>query len=174
MLGLGGFDLATGERLRFSYNVEDALPTWAPAGDQLFFASTRYGDGRWRLYQVWADGNGNATDMRYGQDPAWHPQADLLVYKGCDEAGGHCGLWLMRPDGADRRSLTDNPGDARPNPANDGLPTISPDGTGVAFVSDRDGAWAIWTAPLAGGAAGQLVPIGQLPNWLDQGLDWVQ
>jgi Tol biopolymer transport system component len=211
MLGLGGFDLATGERLRFTFNVEDTAPSWNPEGNQLFFASTRYGDGRWRLYHVWADGNGDATDMSYGQDPAWHPTAELIVYKGCDEAGGHCGLWLMNRDGSARRPLTDSPGDARPrwtpdgnrvvfmsdqrtgnwenyavdvesgvviqlsnHPANDGLPVVSPDGRTVAWVSDRTGAWAIWTAPLSGGPAIQLTTIGDLPNWLEQGLDWAR
>jgi hypothetical protein len=211
MLGLGGFDLATGERVRFAFNVEDSLPTWNPAGNQLYFASTRYGDGRWRLYQLWADGNGEATDMRYGQDPSWHPSEDLIVYKGCDDAGGHCGLWLMRSDGADRRLLTDNAGDARPrwvpggatvvfmsdqrdgnwevylvtvatgavtrltnHPADDGLPVVSPDGTTVAFLSNRGDGWAIWTAPVNGGVAEQLVMIGDVANWLEQGLDWVE
>lgn len=211
MLGLGGFDLATGERLRFAFNVEDSFPSWNQAGNQLFFASTRYGDGRWRLYHLWADGNGDATDMRYGQDPSWHPSEDLIVYKGCDDAGGHCGLWLMRSDGADRRPLTDNAGDARPrwspsgatvvfmsdqrdgnwevyqvtvatgavtrltnNPADEGLPVVSPDGTTVAFLSNRGGGWSIWTAPIGGGVAAELVPIGALPNWLEQGLDWAE
>ena len=209
MLGLGGFDLTTGERLRFAYNVEDALPTWNPTGEQLFFASTRYGDGRWRLYHLWADGSGEATDLREGQDPAWSPLGEEIVYRGCDEAGGHCGLWLMRSDGSQRRPLTDNPGDARPrwlpdgasvvfmsdqrddnwelytvdvatgdvtrltnHAANDGLPAVSPDGRSVAFLSDRSGDWAIWIAPLAGGAAQQLVSIGPLSNWLEQGVDW--
>jgi Tol biopolymer transport system component len=211
MLGLGGFDQATGERLRFAYNVEDAFPTWNPAGNQLLFASTRYGDGRWRLYMVWADGVGEAVDLRYGQDPAWHPSEDLVAYKGCDEAGGHCGIWLMRSDGSERRPLTDNVGDGRPrwspdgatlvfmsdqrdgnweiyqvevasgtvtrltnSPANDGLPVISPDGASVAFVSDQTGGWAIWTMPLAGGAGQLITPIGDLPNWLEHGLDWVE
>lgn len=210
MLGLGGYDLSTSERLRFAYNIEDALPTWNPAGDQLFFASTRYGDGRWRLYQLWADGNGEATDMRYGQDPAWHPSAERIVYKGCDDAGGNCGLWLMNSDGSDRQVLTSNSGDSRPrwtptgdrvvfmsdqrdgnwevyavalvtgnvtrlitSPANDGLPVVSPDGTRVAFYSDRQDGWAIWVAPLAGGEAERITPVGDLPNWLEQGMDWI-
>jgi Tol biopolymer transport system component len=211
MLGLGGYDLSTIERLRFAYNIEDALPTWNPNGDQLYFASTRYGDGRWRLYQLWADGNGEATDMRYGQDPAWHPSAERIVFKGCDEAGGNCGLWIMNSDGSERQTLTSNSGDARPrwtpdgenvvfmsdqrdgnwdvyvlnvasgavtrlttNLANDGLPVVSPDGAQVAFYSDRESGWAIWVAPLAGGTAERITSLGDLPNWLEQGMDWTR
>lgn len=34
---------------------------------------------------------------------------------------------------------------------NDGLPTVSPDGNWVAFVSDRDERWGIWAVPRTGG-----------------------
>jgi Tol biopolymer transport system component len=212
MLGLGGFDLDTGERVRFTFNAEDRLPAWHPTTDRLVFASNRAGDRIWRVYATWADGNGNDSVLTLGQDPDWHPAGERIVYKGCDDSGARCGLWTMNGEGADRQPLTNNPGDSRPrwtpdgdavvfmsdqrdgnwelylveaasgdvtrltdNPANDGLPAISPDGSEVAFVSDREGDWQIWRVPRNGGAAQLVTPIpGELPNWLDEGLDWTE
>ncbi len=210
MLGLGGVVLATGERLRFSFNIEDTLPSWNPDGDRLIFASTRESDRRWRLYRTWADGAGEIEDLGFGQDPDWHPSADRVVFKGCDHAGAACGLWLMAADGSNRQPLTDNPGDSRPrwspdgasvvfmsnerdgnwelyrvavadgsvirlteHPANDGLPVFDPNGSQIAFVSNRNGEWEILVMPATGGLPNILHPIGvDLPNWLEQGLEW--
>ncbi len=149
MLGLGGYDIDTDERLRFSYSNEDQLPTWDPALQQIIFASTRYGDGRSRLYHVWGDGVGDATDLGYGQDPNWHPSQDLIVLKGCDESGAKCGLWTMTPDGSNRQRLTEN--------ANDARPIWTRDGDAVIFMNnDRDGNWELYQLDVAGGAVTRL------------------
>ena len=59
------------------------------------------------------------------------------------------------------------------NEAFDGLPAWSPDGSRIAFMSNRDGAWGIWTIAAAGGDAQQITQLEeQLPDWLIQGLDW--
>jgi tetratricopeptide (TPR) repeat protein len=101
--GLGSFDPASGLRLRFTNFSEDVLPSWNPEGNRLVFASNREGDRRWRIYAAWADGNDNGTDLGFGQDPEWHPFADIIVYRGCDDQGNGCGLWLMSSTGGDRR-----------------------------------------------------------------------
>ena len=134
MLGLGGVELTTGERLRFTFSIEDSAPTWDPATQQIIFASTRYGDGKSRLYQVWADGRGEAADLGFGQDPNWHPREARIAFRGCDEAGGRCGLWTMTPDGAEPTSAHRQPRRQRP--------VWSPDGRYVVFMSnERDGNW---------------------------------
>ncbi|MEZ4713353.1 MAG: hypothetical protein R3A44_39570 [Caldilineaceae bacterium] len=67
-----------------------------------------------------------------------------------------------------RSRLTDNP-------ANDGLPAVGPDGTQVAFVSNRGDGWGIWRISVQSGAAEPLFTInGQLPNWLEEGIDWAR
>jgi len=61
------------------------------------------------------------------------------------------------------------------DPASDGLPTVSPDGQHVAFLSDRDGAWKIWVMPISGGEPQILTPIrGGLPNWLEHAIHWIR
>ena len=49
------------------------------------------------------------------------------------------------------------------NLTQDGLGIFSPDGSWVAFVSDRDGGWGIWVIPTNGGEAVRL-PIN-IPYW---------
>jgi len=44
----------------------------------------------------------------------------------------------------------------------DGLPTVSPDGNWVAFVSDRDGKWGIWAVPRGGGEATKLLDLSTI------------
>jgi uncharacterized protein YraI len=211
-LGLGGFDLDSELRVRFSANIEDSLPSWNPEGNRLVFASNREGDRRWRLYVTWADDNFDATVLGFGQDPAWHPNEERIVFKGCDETGARCGLWAMASDGAQRAPLTDITSDSRPqwssdgsyvvfmsnerdgnwelyrvaatggavirltnHPANDGLPAIHPNGSQIAFLSDRNGAWALWVMPAGGGTTQRLAPASShLPNWLEQGLHWAR
>lgn len=51
----------------------------------------------------------------------------------------------------------------------DGLPTVSPDGNWVAFVSDRDGSWGIWVVPRGGGEAMKLLDFNKI-NTI--GLPW--
>jgi TolB protein len=135
MLGLGGYDLSAGSdpqaagRFNFTTNLEDSLPRWNPEGNRLAFSSTRYGDGRTRVYTVWADTTSEAIDLGEGSDPDWSPDGARLVYRGCDESGANCGLWTMAVDGTDRRQLTDNGGDARPR--------WTPGGERVVFMSDQ-------------------------------------
>ena len=55
--------------------------------------------------------------------------------------------------------------------AEDGLGTVSPDGKWVAFVSNRDGRWGVWVAPISGGTAERL-PI-DIPGWIGSTGGWI-
>lgn len=147
--GLGSFDPGSGLRLRFTNFAEDSLPSWNPESNRLVFASDREGDRRWRIYTAWADGNDNGSSLGFGQDPMWSPIADRIVFRGCDERGNGCGLWLMDSGGGDRVPLTNVPGDAHP--------TWSPDGRTVVFMSEeRTGNWEIFRIDVGSGATIQL------------------
>jgi Tol biopolymer transport system component len=212
LLGLGIFDIPGGQLIGVTSHLEDSNPNWSPDGGHLVFASTRHGDRRWRIYTTPASGNQTAQEVAFGLDPDWHPIADRIVYKGCDDSGERCGLWIMDSSGGNRSPLTANKTDSRPiwsadgrtlvfmsesrhgnweiyavdvnsavvtrltdNPALDGLPTVSPDGSRVAFVSNRGGNWGIWVVPITGDNAQQVIVIGpDLPNWLEQGIEWAE
>lgn len=210
LLGIGVYDMVDEQLVGLTSHSEDSLPSWNPVGDRLVFASTRNGDRRWRIYTQSATTSETAKEITFGLDPDWHPTQDLIAYKGCDDVGEHCGIWIMDADGRNRRPLTGNATDSRPvwapdgrtivfmsekrdgnwevytvdvasgavtrlthNPANDGLPVVSPNGGRVAFVSNRGGVWGVWTVPIQGGVAREVVSLGpDLPNWLEQKIDW--
>ncbi len=148
--GLYGLDLWAGlsaddRSLRFTNAPEDARDTpasWNSQGDRLAFTSTRYGDGRYRIYFTWANSDEAVDTLGYGKDPAWHPHQDLVVYNGTDENGNAPGLWLAAADGSSRIRLTDN--------GNDQRPVWTPDGEDVVFMSNgRDGNWELYRVNLA-------------------------
>lgn len=210
LLGLGIYDLSTRQLRPITSHQEDAVASWSPDGQQIVFASTRHGDRRWRVYTMPSSGAVTAVERAFGNDPHWHPGADRIVYKGCDEVGENCGLWIMDSAGGNRGQLTADRTDSRPvwspdgrtvifmseerdgiweiykvdvatslitrltdSPSLDGLPTVSPDGSRVAFVSNRDGGWGIWVVPINGGTPQRVVDLGaDLPNWLEQGIHW--
>lgn len=127
-IGLGSIDPGSGLRLRFTQFGEDSLPSWSHDGSRLVFASNREGDRLWRIYTVWAEENGATQNFSFGEAPDWHPTADLIAFRGCDERGNGCGLWTMTGNGGNRRQLTSTPADTRPDWA--------PDGSFVVFTSD--------------------------------------
>ena len=143
MLGIAAWDGASLQHFAVTGNLEDTTPRWNPGGNALVFGSTRYGDGRSRIYRAGFDANVTAVDLGFGADPDWGP-GDTIVFKGCGADGNGCGLWLMDAAGGNRRALTANPGDSRPR--------FTPDGATVVFMSDqRDGNWDVYGVEVAGG-----------------------
>jgi Tol biopolymer transport system component len=92
------------------------------------------------------------TPSGFQGQPAWSPDGRWIAFER-DAAPGDNGVWLMRPDGSQRRRLTRNPY-AGTECGCDTDPAFSPDGRrisfvrvraesrglGALFVMDRDGA----------------------------------
>ena len=77
----------------------------------------------------------------------WTPDS-RLVYT--SSTGGNTDIWIMDADGMNRSQLTTSPGA-------DSWPTVTPDGRVVVFVSERDGAQALWRMDIDGGRQQRLV-----------------
>ncbi len=70
---------------------------------------------------------------------------------------GNHDIWVSQLGSGEPINLTKHP-------ANDRMPSWSPDGREIAFISDRGGDWAVYTLPAIGGAARNVLPLPDLPE----------
>ena len=103
------------------------------------------------LYTLPASG-GHATRITppelEASHPNWSPKGDLVAIQ--SYSGGTFHIWTMKPDGSGLKQITSGHGDDRE-------PSFSPDGTKIAFASDRafKGSYDIWTVDLKSGEVKQ-------------------
>ena len=99
----------------------DYSPTWAPAGSQIAFRTTR-GDAADSIFIIDSDGENERQLSPSGVDasfPAWSPDGRLIAYSAAE-------LTVVQPDGRGERSL-----------GTDGeCSNWSPDGTTIAYCSN--------------------------------------
>jgi Tol biopolymer transport system component len=151
-VGSGGTDelfirsLDGREERRLTQNaVMDVLPVYTADGRALLFNSTR--GGNYDLYRMEVQG-GTVTRLTSGPEDEWYHAVSQDGRTIAFTAGNH--LELMGSDGTGRRTLT------TPSGYEDARPSFSPDGAQLAFASNRDGNWEIYTLTLATGAVTRL------------------
>jgi Tol biopolymer transport system component len=128
----------------------DRDPSWSPDGSQIVFASDRHGEPD--IFVINSDGSGekqltdnDAMDVA----PVWSPDGQWLVYSSSPE-GEDPDLYLMRPDGSDRRQITFSPNYDGDQAA------WSPDSQSLIFPSSRIGNYELYTMSLDGSELGTL------------------
>lgn len=120
---------------------------WTMDGDAVVYASNR--GGQYRLWQVPRDGG---TPVRLPLEDEWLVSPSLarhqnrLIYRTFNDS---IHLWAadLGPDGA----VTGPPRPLVRSTRTENEPALAPDGTRLAFVSDRSGTMALWSADLDGG-----------------------
>lgn len=142
-------------------------PDWSEAG--LLYAAGG-------IQRTRADGGADAsrgvlTEPRF-RDPAWQPGGDRIVFQSLEK--DHWEIFAAAADGSGVTALTRPATTLVPKLPHNVAPTWSPDGRAIAFVSNRDGAWAIWVMDADGGNQRKL-PINVALEYRFQGeqmLSW--
>jgi hypothetical protein len=165
-LGLSILDFRSDTVSEMTAHGEDSTPSWSADGQQIIFASNKHGDRKWRLYAISpGEVRGEGEEWGLGRMPAWSADGSRIAYQGCDTRGDNCAIWVMQPGGFNPAQLTTD--------ASDTAPAWSPDGKRLAFLSDRQGAWAIYVLELQSGSIQRLIATGDpYPEPLSERLSW--
>ena len=143
-------------RYYYSEFDHEISPAWSPDGTEIIFVSNRghiYGTGGfWRMK---AEPGAEAREIHYEETtwkarPDFSPDGKRIVYASYLGQQWHQ-LWVMPSGGGDAFPLSYGDFD-------NVNPRWSPDGTRIAFISNRDGNTSLWTQDIPGGAQKQLIP----------------
>jgi Tol biopolymer transport system component len=115
-------------------------PALSPDGRQVVFSVWPLGE-EWEIYAVNVDGTGlrNLTNHPAfdGWRPAWSPDGGKISFFSTRDDPANDEIYVMNADGTDVRRLTNNPAD-------DAMSTWAPDGTKIAFETNRRGNFDIF------------------------------
>jgi TolB protein len=141
-------------------------PAWAPDGRRIVFISTRAG-GR-QIFVMNSDGSRIRQVTRTGAYRAvsWSPDGRHLAAVAERPAGEDLDLYVMRPDGGDRRRVSAAPLIPRPGMMH---PAWSPDGGRLAYVSRVGRAEQEITIVSVDGRTRRRLSTGYAPAWSPDG-----
>lgn len=162
---------------------EDMDPAWSPDGDQIAFASDRGSDNDWDIYVMDTGGLGltNLTEvpdngMDREENPAFSPDGTKIAFTGKNRDFGpdrnsDQDVYIMNANGSGLKDLTPDPSSNTDKEIYDSHPAFSPDGTKIAFQSNRSGVNEIYAMNLDGSNTEQLTTSGwnTRPEWSPDG-----
>ena len=118
----------------------DRQPVWSPDGSKIAFVSDR--DGNDEIYVMNPDGGNQVrltNNTSFDFDPAWSPDGTKIALSSNRDFPANPGngvnpfeVYVMNADGSNAVRLTNNT-------SADAQPTFSPDGTKIAFMTQRSG-----------------------------------
>ncbi|WP_152996203.1 TolB family protein [Pseudoalteromonas sp. H105] len=131
------------QRLTNVKNVWDSAPTWSPDGEIIAFAREYQDPQKGWQEEIWLMNNDGSNQRQIkalkGRAPYFLPDGKILFHS----KTGPSQICIADIDGGNLIKLTNND-------ANDWSPKVSPDGTQIVFVSNRDGNQEIYTMNIDG------------------------
>jgi uncharacterized repeat protein (TIGR01451 family) len=116
---------------------DDFAPQWSPDGTKIVFDATIAGNDD--IYVMNADGSGLKRltfTAAVDENASWSPDGTHIVFDSNRDQGFY-EIYRMNADGSGVTRLTDVGSDL--------MPVYSPDGSKIAFTTDRDGNWEIYS-----------------------------
>jgi dipeptidyl aminopeptidase/acylaminoacyl peptidase len=166
--GLRVVDVATGEFEDLPNDLFSLSPTWDPADPGLLAFDGERGLMGLSLAQsemaIW-----QLTDDVNDHSPVFSPDGGQIAVSYWQN--DHWEIHVLNADGTGRVRLTETSVQVRleqmvngetPSSYNNAAPTWSPDGSQIAFLTDRTGQWEIWVMDADGGNQGPLVTADML------------
>jgi TolB protein len=155
-------------RLTSAEGVWDVEPTWSPDGARIVYSRVFPRAGfRSELWLMNADGTGQHSIGAEGYAARWSPDGTRLIYQSSvrDLTGVVSDIKTCAVDGVSVMSITSTPADER-------MPSWSPDGRSIVFSADYDGDEDIYVMDSDGGNVRRLTDnqvVDDLPRWSPDG-----